>query len=129
MGIFSKARRKSTTPFVLAVWLFALMASMAHACGLDEALAQAVMSAPASAGHQAPTSDGPLACDQFCADDNPLLAKLKGVADLSPGAAIVTLASVSGIHVDAFPRAYEALPAPDPPPGIAINTRFVRLAL
>ena len=130
MGIFSRTRRRSTTPFVLALWLFALAASIAHACGLGESFHQPSVIQPASvAAHQDPRDGALPPCDQFCADDTALLMKLKAVEDSPTGT--VLLASVPGFDalLVASTRTSEPLPGPDPPPGIAINTRFVRLAL
>ena len=129
MRIFSRSRRKSTTPFVLALWLFALVASMAHACGFDDAVGQAGMGEQVSVSHQAP-GDGALpACDKFCADDTPLLKTLKAVEDSPAGVALLAPASASGAPIVAHPRTIEVRSGSAPPPDPAINTRFVRLAL
>jgi hypothetical protein len=129
MSIFSRSRRKSTTPFVLALWLFALAASIAHACGLDEAFAQAGWGEHASVGRQAPGHGALPACDRFCSDDIPLLKSLKAVEDSPAGVALPAPASASSASVVAHPRTIEVRSGSDPPPDLAINTRFVRLAL
>lgn len=130
MSLFSKARRRSTTRFVVALWLFALAGGVSQACGLGESLAQAGIANPASvAAHQDPCEDPLPACEQFCADDTPLLAKLKIVGDGPAGSALLVGAPTSGAPISAPLRAYKPRPGMDLPPGIAINTRFVRLAL
>ena len=130
MGIFSRARRRSTTPFVLALWLFALAASIAHACGLGDALDHASVTRPASvAAHQDASVDALPACDQFCTDGTALLTKLKGVEDSPAGSALLAWALPSRALIVAPLHAFPPRLGPDPPPGIAINTRFVRLAL
>ena len=101
MRILSRSRRKAMTPFVLALWLFALAASIAHACGLDDALGRASLG----------------------------LKTLKAVEDSPAGVALLVPASESGAPVVAYPRTIEVRSGSNPPPDLAINTRFVRLAL
>ena len=129
MGFYSRRRRRATTPLVLALWLFALLASIAHACGLDGDFRHAVFNMPAAASaHQAPADSTSPACEKFCADDSALLTKLKAVEDSPAGSAFLVPAPIAG-PVAIAARLSEPLSGPDPPPGIAINTRFVRLAL
>src|SRR5947207_341476 len=130
MVVFGKRQRKAVTPFILAFWLFAIFVSVAHACGLDEALGNAARSEAASiAGHGAPNDGAFPACDKFCADDSPLLAKLKAVQDPPTGQAVIVPTVAGGsFHVTVAPVP-SLLSGPDPPPGIAVNIRFVRLAL
>jgi hypothetical protein len=127
--VFSKRRRKTITPFILAVWVFALLASVAHACGLDEAIANAVPSVAAQlGGHDGSDSASP-ACKEFCSDDSPLLAKLKTVQDPPTGEAVIVPILVGGSSQTAITPVSSPFSSPDPPPGLAVNTRFVRLAL
>ena len=130
MGIFNKTRRKATAPFVLALWTFALLAGIAHACGLGEQLEHAAMGKPVAASPYQASDDGTVpACEQFCADDIPLLTKLKAVEDSPAGSALLITARVSQRYCRASAEAASSVVGPDPPPGIAVNTRFVRLAL
>jgi hypothetical protein len=129
MGVFSRCRRRSITPYVLALWLVALGASMANACGLGEGFEQAGVAKPASVVHQAPDGDTLPACDKFCVDDIPLLTKLKSVEDSPVGTACLAAPGLHSLPVVAPARTFESVTGHDPPPGIAINTRFVRLAL
>lgn len=129
MRIFSKAGRRSITPIVLALWLFALAASMAQACGIGEGVGHAGMAKPASvATHQESTGDVP-GCKQFCADDTPLLTKLKAVDDSPAGATLLAGALAFATPIEGSARTFKPRSGLDPPPGIAISTRFVRLAL
>ena len=130
MGIYSRTRCKSTTPFVLALWLFALAASIAHACGVGESLHQATVVKPASVATDQDSRDGALpACDKFCAEDTPLLMKLKVVEDSPTGIVLLAAVPTFGALIVNSERTSQPLPGPDPPPAIAVNTRFVRLAL
>ena len=36
MMTFGRRRQKAIAPFILALWLFAIFVSVAHACGLDQ---------------------------------------------------------------------------------------------
>jgi hypothetical protein len=130
MGLFRKRWQRFVAPFILASWLFAVFASVAQACGLDEDLASLVRGEAAQINGHGQSHDDPCpACDKFCADDLAVLAKIKaaegpptGQAILSPGAAGETF-PISAAPVSS------TVPPPAPPPGIAINVRFVRLAL
>ena len=130
MVVFCKRRRKAITPFILAFWLFAIFVSAVHACGLDEDLGSPGLNNTASIGGHDASDDGAFPnCDKFCADDTPLLAKLKAVQDPPTGQAFTVTALVcESIQTVAAPVPSH-LPSPDPRPGIAVNIRFVRLAL
>jgi hypothetical protein len=131
MVVFRKRRRKFITPFILGLWLFAIFVSVAHACGLDEDLEHAGLNVTANvSGHDGSDDGGSPSCDKFCADDFPLLAKLKVVQDPPTGQALLvpTLVGESFQTAAAAPVP-SLLPSLDPPPGIAVNIRFVRLAL
>jgi len=131
MGIFNKSRRRAIAPFVLGLWVLALATSMAHACGLVEQFEHAGLASPVStaAAHQAPGEETLPACEQFCADDIPLLSKLKSVEDSPAASAVLVPALASRVWLPAPLRSSSAVAGPAPPPGIAVNTRFVRLAL
>jgi hypothetical protein len=125
-----KRQQHVVARLVLAAWLFALFASVVHACGLDENVGQLVLVEAADFGGQHRSTDcASGACEKFCADDLTLLAKVKTAEDPPTGLALA-MPTVFGeaFRVAAAPPA-SRLPSPDPPPGAAINTRFVRLAL
>ena len=130
MGFFCKRRRKVITPFMLALWLFAFFVSVAHACGLEAGLGHAgINNTVAVSGHDG-SDDGAFPnCDKFCADDFPLLAKLKAVEDPPTGQALLMPAFVNETFHPAATFFHAMSASPDPPPGIAVHIRFVRLAL
>jgi len=129
MAVFCKRRREDIAPFILALWLFSLFVSVAQACGLDDNFDHAARSEAAKIGGHGLDEGASPACEKFCSDDLPLLAKLRAVQD-SPTGQALTLAPVA---VNPFQVAKAPVPSPlsgpDPPPGIAVNIRFVRLAL
>ncbi len=125
-----RRQRRVLAAAVLGSWLFALFISIAHACGLGGELgySQQVVTAMAG-GHVQGDQDALPACKQFCADDSPVLAKVKSVQDQLGGDALLLPPSL-GEALLAWPAAALSLrDRPQPPPGIALNTRFVRLAL
>ena len=131
MAVFNKSRRKAIAPVVLGVWIFALMTSIAHACGLLDQLERVGIQnpIPAVAAHESPGDETLPACDKFCADDIPLLTKLKAVEDSPTGSALVIAAPIAPAIWLASAESTSVVHGPDPPPAIAVNTRFVRLAL
>ena len=129
MSIFTRSRRRATAPLALALWLFALAMSIAHACGVVDQLEHAGIAKAVSAvaAHREPSDETLPACDQFCADDTPLLSKLKAVED-SPAVSVVAYLR-SGVGLLSRPLSSSALAESSQPPVIAVNTRFARLAL
>ena len=128
--IFGKRRRKAITPLILAFWLFAIFVGVAHACGLAESLSHANRSEAAMVGgHHDSDGGAPSACGKFCRDDLPVLAKLKAVQDPPAGQALIVAPFVGESFQATVPPIPSLLLSPDPPPGIAVNIRFVRLAL
>jgi hypothetical protein len=125
-----RRNRKALAASCLTVWLFSFAVGVAHACGV----------LPAEPGHakvaftphvpEEPTgdSDGDAACAKFCADDLPLVTKLKSVQDQPGGQALVLPP-----YLELLPARIASAPLlphrPHPPPAIALNTRFVRLVL
>ena len=130
MVVFGKRQRKTLAPLVLALWLFALFVSVAHACGLDEHLSQVGQSEAAKVGGHDRSDDGASpACHKFCSDDLPVLAKLKAVQDPPSGQALMGPPFVGESFQTTVAPVPSLPPSPDPPPGIAVYIRFVRLAL
>jgi|SRR6266487_3201867 len=130
MNWFCKRRRKVIAPVVLALWSFAIFVSVAHACGLDERLGQAGGNNTVNAMANHGSDDGAVPnCDQFCADDIPLLAKLKAVQDSPTAQAMLVPALVGEVFQLIAAPVASLLPSPDPPRGIALHIRFIRLAL
>ena len=130
MGVFGKRRRKAFTPFILAFWLFAIYVSVVHACGLDENIGDASQGMAATMSSHDGSDDGASpACEKFCSDDFPVLAKVKAVQDPPTGQPLLVSALVGDSFRIAAAPVPSLLTSPDPPPGIAVNIRFVRLAL
>ena len=130
MAVFSMRRRRAIAPFILGFWLFAICVSVAHACGLDEDFRNAGVSKTSLVSALCALDESATpACEKFCFDDSPLLAKLTAVQDSPTGQAFIVPAPVGGsIQTVTAPPPLLWL-SPDPPPGIAVNIRFVRLAL
>jgi hypothetical protein len=130
MAILRKRQREFIAPFVLVSWLFAIFVSIANACGLNEYLGQAgPIQTAIVAAHAGSADDASPICDRYCADDLPLLAKVKGVQD-PPTEQVLLVAATPGNALQAATAPVSPLlTRPDPPPGIAVNTRFARLAL
>ena len=130
MRVLCKRRQKAFAPLALAFWLFALVVSVAHACGLDDNFGHAAGAEAAMIGGHNGTDEGAVpACDKFCSDDLAVLAKLKAVQDPPTGQVFVVRHIASGSSQTAVAPVTPLLPSPDPLPGIDVNIRFVRLAL
>jgi hypothetical protein len=131
MVFLSKRRRKGFTAFAMVLWLFAIFVSVAHACGLQVSFRQSNLSEDVVRAGAASSSHGETSpnCDKLCADALPLPTKLSAVQDPSMGDVVLTVSVArESFHASA---ASILLPSPSlgPPLGIAVNTRFVRLAL
>ncbi|MEO8752807.1 MAG: hypothetical protein ABI624_09010 [Casimicrobiaceae bacterium] len=129
MFLRNALQRKAVTAIALGGWLFAYSVGVVHACGLDEALGHAHEEVTVAASNQGHGDDDALAvCAQFCADDVPVLSKVQPGQD-QPGAHALPLPCLNEpllVRIAALPS---PLRRPHPPPGIALNTCFVRLAL
>ena len=110
-------------------WLFALGVSIAHACGLDAYLSDANKVDAMAMSGQGDGDETPPGCQRFCADDVPVLPKIKLVQDqASAQPLLISLRSIEPLVAGAPPTIFPWR-APQPPPGIAASIRFVRLAL
>ena len=128
--VFYKRQRKAIAPFILAFWIFALFVSIAHACGLNEDLSSAGQSEAAMVGaHDGSEDCASPACAKFCSDDFPLLAKLKAIQDPPAGQGLMVPTFVGESFQTVVGPVPSLLPSPGHPPGIAVNIRFVRVAL
>src|SRR6266567_4540036 len=107
MVVFCKRQRKFITPFILALWLFAIVVSVAHACGLDENFGHADLNTSVNvSGHDGLHNGTCSSCDRFCANDFPVLAKLKAVQDPPTGQALLV-----PVVVDSFQVAASSVPS------------------
>jgi hypothetical protein len=107
-----------------------LSTSVVHACGLDGELghSQQVVAASIDSQRQGDDDAHP-GCEQFCADNLPVLAKLQSVQDQPGGQALLLTPFVGEPLLARMASVPSPLHRPHPPLGIALNTRFVRLAL
>lgn len=130
MARFNAHQRKILTSVTLGCWVFALFVGVVHACGLDEALGHSQQMVSASIdSHGQGDDDAGTGCERFCADNLPVLAKLQMVQDQPGGQALISPLRVGEPLFARMTAATSRLDRPHPPPGIALNIRFVRLAL
>ena len=109
-------------------WLFALFVSVAHAYGFDADKSDATraMTMSSSGGS---TENAPPGCDKFCADDLPVLTKIKSVQD-QPSAQALPVSPLSiPPALTSTPPAGTPLWSAQPSPGVSLNIRFVRFVL
>jgi hypothetical protein len=130
MALFNVHQRKVLTSVILGCWLFALFVGVVHACGLDGELgrSQHVVAATIDSQRHGDGDTDP-GCQQCCADNLPVLVKLQSVQDQPGGQALLLPPFVSEPLLARMASVPSPLHRPHPPPGIALNTRFVRLAL
>ena len=131
MALFNAHRRKVLTSVTLGCWLFAFVVGIVHACGLDGEPAGSQHVIAASIDSRGCQGDGDThsGCKTFCAESVPVLAKGQSAQDqpvgpallLQPLAAVPLLAPVASVP--------SPLQRRNPPPGVFLNTRYVRLAL
>jgi hypothetical protein len=144
---FTRTRtRRHAALTVLTVWLFAIAASWANACVLQERSTHrhgsldpqtlSVQMPTVSTGHLGADGDHPenagaarSACLKFCGDGAQTLVKVTPGTDLLnlPMAPPLALAWTTRQAAAAHARAWLELPAPSP--GLPLRTRFSRLAL
>jgi hypothetical protein len=130
MALFNAHQRKILTSVTLGCWLFALFVGVVHACGLDGELGRSHHVVAVSIDSQRHgDGDAHPGCQQFCADNVPVLAKLQSVQDQPGGQALLLLPFMGEPLLARMASVPSPLHRPHPPPGIALNTRFVRLAL
>ena len=126
---FNAHQRKVWASIALGCWLFAFLVGVVHACGLDEALGDSQHFVTASSENQVGGDENALpGCERFCTE-KPLLAKLQTVQDQPGGQTPLFARFVGEPFLAPIASIPPTLHRPHPPPGIALNTRFVRLAL
>ena len=130
MALFNAHQRKILTSVTLGCWLFAFFVGVVHACGLDGELGRSQQVVAASIDSQRHgDDDAHPGCEQCCADNLPVLVKLQSVQDQPGGQALLLPPFVVDPLLARMASVPSPLHRPHPPPGIALNTRFVRLAL
>ena len=121
-------QRRTITGVALAMWLFALFAGIAHACGWVEQSAVPAHAVAANSSEHRIDRGTPVGCEQFCKSDIPVVTKLSPIGD-EPNAQPLIVA-VNGLHVvpalpPPFGLAHAAYPSSDVPPFL----RFAHLRL
>ena len=126
-----RRHRKAVGAWCLTAWIFSFAVGVAHACGVlpaepEHAKVSFTLHAP-----EEPTgnSDGDAGCAKFCADDLPLLTKLMLACDQPDEQAVLVSVMFGKPQLMGVALIASLPPRPHPPPGIALYTRFVRLAL
>ena len=112
---FRHRRRRTLSTIVLACWLFAFFVGVAQACAMDRELGHAHGRAGAATVHQGQDGDAPPGCRQFCADDLPVLAKLKAVQDPPNEEPVLVTALLGAPRLADVTRVVSLLDSPDPP--------------
>jgi hypothetical protein len=128
MAVFNARQRKIVTSVALGCWLLAFVVGVIHACGLDEAIGHTHQGVTVSTGSQGGDADAEPGCDQFCANDIPLLAKPQPGQDQPMAPAVLPhfLGEPLLVRTSSVPP---SLQRQHPPPDVALIIRFVRLAL
>jgi hypothetical protein len=129
MFLFPKRRRRSIGALLLGAWLFAFAVSVAHACGLVDAVAPAQEHAPAMSVTDNAPDCAPPGCKVFCNDEPPIVGKLSALEQPIDGqplflSSTTAAGSLSATVVTTVPR-----PSAAPPPSVPLAIRFLRLAL
>ena len=120
---------KRAASVALVCWLFAVFVGVVNGCALDEAFAGSHHVTTDVTEHQGQDGDAPTGCEQFCIDESPVPVKFTLIHD-QPGEQTVLLAAVLGAPMVVSVAPVTSLhDRPHPPPGIALYTRFLHLAL
>lgn len=123
-----RRQRKPFAAVVVACWLSALFVSVAHACSFDPDQSDATRAMTMSSDGGG-TDNAPPGCDKFCADDLPVLAKVKAVQDQSSAQALLISPLSVAPALVGNSRAATPLRSARPPATVSLNIRFVRLVL
>ncbi len=128
MVLFRPRQRRFITLVALGCWLFAFFAGAVNACAVVGELVDA-HNITNSTTHHHDDSAAPSDCEQFCANDLLIPAKVK-LFEHQPAEQAFLLVPAAGVPImsGATPDSL-LLDHPDPPPGIALYARFLRLTL
>lgn len=133
MFLLRQRQLKTVTSFALGCWLFAFIVAVVQACTLDGVLVgaqhDAHQVATGAADHHEEDGVRPPGCEQFCADEARQAARSTPAQD-PPGEQALLHAPLlnAAIAIGVTPVAL-LIDRPHPPSGIALYTRFLRLAL
>lgn len=121
--------RKHVTLVALGCWLFAFIIGVVNACDLVGELAASHHVSTGAAHHHENDDATPSGCEQFCANDVAIPAKVKLFEHQSADQALLLAPTLGVTIVTGATSVPLLLDHPDPPPGIALYARFLRLAL
>jgi hypothetical protein len=123
-----RQQRKTITGVALAVWLFALFAGIAHACGWVEPSVAPVHAAAAGASGHSSDEGTPVGCEQFCKSDIPVVTKLPPQGDQPDAQPLIVAVNNLGV-VLASPPAFTPVQAAHSSSDVPPFLRFTRLRL
>ena len=115
--------------FALGCWLFAAFVAAVHACAVDGKLVGAHHATKGAPTHHEQSDNSPPGCEQFCTDMVRAPVKSTPVLDQSGEPALLLAPVLGAPMVTCAAPLTSLLVHPHPPPGIALYTRFLRLAL
>ena len=129
MILLRPRHRKHVASFALACWLFAVFVAAVHACTLEGELVGAHAVTASATEHHEQGGISPPGCEQFCTDVVRAPVKSTLVLDQPAEQALLLATVVGAPTVTSAVPATSPLDRPHPPPGIALYSRFLRLAL
>ena len=130
MNLLRPRQRKLVTLVTLGCWLFSFFAGVVNACELVREIAVTHHASTGAAHHHESDDATPSGCEQFCANDVAIPAAKVNLFEHQSADQALLLAPMLGVTIvtGATPVPL-LLDHPDPPPGIALYARFLRLAL
>lgn len=123
-----RRRSKVVTGVALAVWLFALFAGIAHACGWDDADDAPVRAFAAGASGHSSDEGTPVGCEQFCKTDVPVVAKLPPTGDAPDAQPLIVADDYRHVFL-AIPPAFRLARAAHSTSDVPQYLRFAHLRL
>ena len=113
----------------LCIWVLAWMVGVAHACGAGGFFEPVGTHSAAAMADGHDDAQIPPGCEQHCAGDVPLVVKLNSVQDPMGTCALPGLSAACVAPAAALSCRLTIARAPEAPPGVSLNIRFLRLAL
>ena len=127
MTFLRPRQRKRIASFALGCWLFAAFVAAVHACAVDGELVGAHPVTMGATHHDEQGDNSPPGCEQFCTDV--ALVKSTLAQDQLGEPALLAAPVLGAPMVTGAALVTSPLDRPHPSPGIALYTRFLRLAL
>lgn len=113
---------------MLGVWLFALFAGAANACGWLEPNAARANVVAVKTDDPSNDADAAIGCEQFCQTDVPVVTKLPPIDDQSATQPLIVAVRDVGVTL-VFPPALRLVPAATSPPDVPPYLRLAHLRL